>query len=58
MVAEFCQRDNLETLDLTGFSLSDSEIYEVLKYLKNLKPLKGLKLVKNSLTNDGLSRII
>lgn len=58
MVEDFCQRDNLDTLDLTGYSLSDSEIVDVLRYLKPLKKIKGLKLVKNNLTNDGLSRIV
>ena len=58
MVEDFCQRDNLDTLDLTGYSLSDSEIVDVLRYLKPLKKIKGLKLVKNNLTNDGLARII
>ena len=57
MVEEFCQRDSLDTLDLTGYSLSDSEIVEVLKYLRPLKKIKGLKLVKNNLTNDGLSHL-
>ena len=51
MIEEFVQRDNLDTLDLTGYSLSDSEIVDVLKYLKPLKKIKGLKLVKNNLTN-------
>ena len=31
---------------------------EVLKYIKPLKKIKGLKLVKNNLTNDGLSKIV
>lgn len=51
MVEDFIQRDNLDTLDLTGYALSDSEILDVLKYIKPLKKIKGLKLVKNNLTN-------
>ena len=29
-----------------------------MRYLKPLKKIKGLKLVKNKLSNDGLSKII
>lgn len=47
----------MDTLDLTGYSLSDTEIYDILLYLKSIKKIKGLKLVKNKLTNDGLSKI-
>jgi len=47
----------LDTLDLTGYSLSDMEIYDILLYLKSIKKMKGLKLVKNKLTSDGLSKI-
>jgi Ran GTPase-activating protein (RanGAP) involved in mRNA processing and transport len=48
----------LDTLDLTGYGLSDIEIYEILIYLKPVKRVKGLKLVKNKLTNEGLAKII
>ena len=47
----------MDTLDLTGYSLSDMEIYDILLYLKSIKKIKGLKLVKNKLTSDGLSKI-
>ena len=47
----------MDTLDLTGYSLSDTEIYDILLYLKSIKKIKGLKLVKNKLTSDGLSKI-
>ena len=47
----------MDTLDLTGYSLSDMEIYDILLYLKSIKKMKGLKLVKNKLTSDGLSKI-
>jgi hypothetical protein len=33
------------------------EIYDILFYLKSIKKIKGLKLVKNKLTNEGLSKI-
>ena len=58
MVEEFIQRDNLDTLDLTGYSLSDQSIIDVLRYLQPLKKIKGLKLVKNNLSNEGLNKII
>lgn len=58
LIEDFCERDNLDTLDLTGYSLNDIEIYEVMAYLKPVKKIKGLKLVKNRLTNEGLLRII
>lgn len=45
-------------MDLTGYSLTDNEIYEILKFLKPIKKIKGLKLVKNKLTTEGLLRII
>lgn len=51
LIEDFCERDNLDTLDLTGYLLSDTEICEVLAYLKPIKKIKGLKLVKNKLTN-------
>ena len=58
MVEQFCQRENLDTLDLTGYNLLDNEILDVLKYLKPIKRIKGLKLVKNRLTIQGLAKII
>jgi hypothetical protein len=58
MVEDFRQRENMDTLDLTAYSLSDTEIFEVLRYLRPIKKIKGLKLVKNSLTNEGLGRIL
>ena len=58
LIEDFCERDNLDTLDLTGYLLNDIEIYEVLAYLKPIKKIKGLKLVKNKLTNEGILRII
>lgn len=57
MIEQFCERD-LDTLDLTSYSLNDSEIYDILVYLRPIKKIKGLKLVKNKLTNDGLGRIM
>ena len=58
MVEDFIDRENLDTLDLTGYNLTDGEVADVLNYLKPKKKIKGLKLVKNSLTNDGLGRIV
>ena len=58
MVEEFIGRDNLDTLDLSSYNLSDSEIIDVLSYLRPLKKIKGLKLVKNSLTNEGVGRLM
>lgn len=58
MVEEFCSRENLDTLDLTGYSLSNEEICDILKYLRTIKKIKGLKLVKNRLSNEGLVKIL
>ena len=58
MVEDFIERENLDTLGLTGYNLTDGEVADVLNYLKPKKKIKGLKLVKNSLTNDGLGRIV
>lgn len=57
LIEQFCERD-LDTLDLTSYSLNDSEIYDILAYLRPIKKIKGLKLVKNKLTNDGLVKIM
>lgn len=43
---------------MSSYSLSDTEVVDVLKYLKPIKRIKGLKLVKNNLTSEGLARII
>ncbi len=48
----------MDTLDLSSYGLSDSNVVEVLKYLKPLKKVKGLKLVKNQVTTEGLSRML
>lgn len=58
MVEEFVGRGNLDTLDLSAYNLSDSEVVNVLTYLRPLKKIKGLKLVKNNLTNEGVSKLM
>jgi hypothetical protein len=48
----------MDTLDLSGQHLHDVEIIEILKVVRSLKKIKGLKLVKNRLTNEGLSKLL
>lgn len=52
------ERTSLDTLDLSSYGLSDSEVVDVLKYLRPLKALKGLKLVKNQISSAGLNKVL
>ena len=58
VLEEFCVRDKVDTLDLTNCQLSDNEIMDALVYVKSTKKIRGLKLVKNSLTSEGLLRML
>ena len=56
MLTDF--KKSKDTLDMTGCSLNDQEIYQVILAANEHKSIQNLKLSKNKLTNEGLSQIL
>ena len=58
VVADFMENEQMDTLDLTGQSLLDVEIYEILQLARSAKKIRCLKLGRNKLTTEGLGRVL
>ena len=56
MLSDF--KKSKDTLDMTGCSLNDDEIYQVVLGANEHKSIQNLKVSKNKLTNDGFVRIL
>ena len=56
MLSDF--KKSKDTLDMTGCSLNDDEIYQVILAANEHKSIQNLKLSKNKLTNEGVMQIL
>lgn len=50
--------DSLETVDLTNAELGDTQILKILDLMKYNTKVKSLKLIRNKLTDEGVSSML